>query len=126
MSLRTTASVASASSGQKPLLPTTALPESERRRHLANLSGWRFVNDGKRDMIQKSFRFEDFNQAFGFMTRVAMHAEKMDHHPEWFNVYDKVDITLSTHECNGLSARDMELARLIESQLGREEPVSVV
>ncbi|TPX59676.1 hypothetical protein PhCBS80983_g02281 [Powellomyces hirtus] len=126
MSLRTTASVTSASSTQKVPLPVVALTETERKRYLSTLSGWKFVNDGKRDVIQKSFLFEDFNEAFGFMTRVAMQAEKMDHHPEWFNVYDKVDITLSTHECNGLSLRDMELAKVIEIQLGKDKASSVM
>ncbi|XP_062851649.1 pterin-4-alpha-carbinolamine dehydratase [Trichomycterus rosablanca] len=67
-----------------------------------------------RDAIYKEFIFKDFNQAFGFMSRVALQAEKMDHHPEWFNVYNKVQITLSTHECGGLSQRDIALATFIE------------
>ncbi|KAI8815650.1 transcriptional coactivator/pterin dehydratase [Fimicolochytrium jonesii] len=107
-------------------LPVTPLTEKERTQALQNLEGWTFSNDGKRDVIQKSFRFEDFSEAFGFMTRVAMQAEKMDHHPEWFNVYDKVDITLSTHECSGLSVRDVELARFIEAQLSAKDKVSGV
>lgn len=68
-----------------------------------------------RDAIQKEFLFKDFNQAFGFMTRVALKAEKMDHHPEWFNVYNKVQITLSTHDCSGLSDNDVQLANFIET-----------
>eukprot|EP00118_Oscarella_pearsei_P025288 m.307925 g.307925 ORF g.307925 m.307925 type:complete len:115 (+) comp43033_c0_seq1:28-372(+) len=75
-------------------------------------AGWKDV-DG-RDAIHKDFQFKDFNQAFGFMTRVALKADKMDHHPEWFNVYNKVQITLSTHECQGLSVRDITLASFIE------------
>lgn len=67
-----------------------------------------------RDAIEKKFQFKDFNQAFGFMTRVALKADKMDHHPEWFNVYNNVNITLSTHECQGLSNRDVTLAKFIE------------
>jgi len=67
-----------------------------------------------RDAIEKKFAFKDFNQAFGFMTRVALKADKMDHHPEWFNVYNRVEVTLSTHECQGLSDRDVTLAKFIE------------
>ncbi|MCJ8730500.1 hypothetical protein PDJAM_G00185230 [Pangasius djambal] len=67
-----------------------------------------------RDALYKEFVFKDFNQAFGFMSRVALQAEKMDHHPEWFNVYNKVHITLSTHECGGLSKRDITLATFID------------
>ena len=87
-----------------------------------------------RDAIYKEFIFKDFNQAFGFMTRVALKADKVDHHPEWFNVYNKVNhcyhyhsndyssflqvqITLATHDCGGLSARDVNLATFIESLL---------
>jgi 4a-hydroxytetrahydrobiopterin dehydratase len=68
-----------------------------------------------RDAIKKQFLFEDFNQAFGFMTRVALKAETMNHHPEWFNVYNKVDITLSTHDVGGLSDKDVTLATFIDS-----------
>lgn len=63
-----------------------------------------------RDAIYKEFLFKDFNEAFGFMTRVALLADKMDHHPEWFNVYNKVQVTMSTHDCGGLSQRDVKLA----------------
>ena len=76
------------------------------------LRGWIEV-DG-RDAIGKSFRFANFNEAFGFMTRVAPEAEKMDHRPEWFNVASRVEITLSTHDCGGLSERDIDLARFID------------
>lgn len=75
-------------------------------------SGWTEVEP--RDAIYKEFLFKDFNQAFGFMTRVALKAEKMDHHPEWFNVYNKVQVTLSTHECTGLSQRDVTLASFMD------------
>lgn len=68
-----------------------------------------------RDAMTRSLKFKDFNTAFAFMTRVALMAERMDHHPEWFNVYGRVDITLATHECNGLSERDATLAAYIDS-----------
>ncbi len=68
-----------------------------------------------RDAIQKSFKFADFNEAWGFMTRVAMAAEKADHHPEWSNVYNKVEIVLSTHDAGGLSLKDVALAKVIDS-----------
>ncbi len=83
-----------------------------RRAAVEGLRGWIEV-DG-RDAIGKSFRFANFNEAFAFMTRVALKAEKMDHHPEWFNVYNRVEISLSTHDCNGLSERDIDLARFID------------
>lgn len=84
-----------------------------RRQALAELDGWAEVEG--RDAIQKSFGFKSFNAAWGFMSRVALAAEKMDHHPEWFNVYNRVDITLSTHECGGLSERDVRLAKRIDA-----------
>ncbi len=88
------------------------LSEEERRSALAALSGWS-VAEG-RDAIRKTFRFADFNAAFGFMTRVALMAEKMDHHPEWFNVYNRVEVTLATHEAGGVTERDIRLARFID------------
>ncbi|KOC67600.1 Pterin-4-alpha-carbinolamine dehydratase 2 [Habropoda laboriosa] len=75
-------------------------------------NGWSVKE--QRDAIYKEFLFKNFNQAFGFMTRVALQAEKMDHHPEWFNVYNKVNITLSSHDVNGLSQRDIKLASFID------------
>lgn len=91
------------------------LDEEERSETLPSLrkSGWTEVEG--RDAIYKEFLFKDFNQAFGFMTRVALQAEKMDHHPEWFNVYNKVQITLSTHDCSGLSDNDVKLTNFIEN-----------
>ena len=80
---------------------------------LAQLPGWTAV--AGRDAIVKSFKVKDFNVAFGFMTRVALAAEKLDHHPEWFNVYNRVDITLSTHDVGGVSALDLRLAKLIDA-----------
>ena len=88
------------------------LNDSERKKALAGLAGWT-VPDG-RDAIAKSFRFGDFNAAFGWMTRVALAAEKMDHHPEWFNVYNRVDVTLASHDVGGLSSRDIALARIMD------------
>ena len=76
-------------------------------------SGWSLEED--RDAIHKKFKFNDFNEAFGFMTRVALKADQMNHHPEWFNVYNNVSITLSTHDCQGLSERDIELAKFIDA-----------
>ena len=75
---------------------------------LATLDGWSDVEG--RDAITRSFQFKDFNQAFGFMTRVALMAEKMDHHPEWFNVYNKVEVTLATHDAGGVTELDIRLA----------------
>jgi 4a-hydroxytetrahydrobiopterin dehydratase len=89
------------------------LTSEERATQVAQLHGWQSV-DG-RDAIQRQFKFADFNEAFGFMTRVAIKAQEMDHHPEWSNVYNKVDITLSTHDANGLTERDIKLARFIDS-----------
>lgn len=68
-----------------------------------------------RDAASRSFRFADFNEAFGFMTRVALAAEKADHHPEWFNVYNRVDIVLTTHDADGLSERDAAMATTIDA-----------
>ena len=68
-----------------------------------------------RDAIKKSFTFTDFSEAFGFMSRVALKAEQMNHHPEWFNVYNRVEVTLSTHECQGLSERDIKLASFMDT-----------
>ena len=84
-----------------------------RDKALAELAGWAVVPD--RDAIQKSFRFKDFNEAFGFMTRVALLADKADHHPEWSNVYNRVEILLTTHDADGLSARDVALAKAIDA-----------
>lgn len=88
------------------------LTDIERKDALATLDGWRLVPD--RDAIEKSFQFDNFNAAWGFMNRVAMQAEKLDHHPEWFNVYGTVEITLTTHDCGGVSERDIALATFID------------
>ncbi|XP_050818421.1 pterin-4-alpha-carbinolamine dehydratase 2 isoform X1 [Gopherus flavomarginatus] len=90
------------------------LTTEERTQVLLELkaSGWSEL--GERDAIYKEFNFKTFNQAFGFMTRVALQAEKMNHHPEWFNVYNKVQITLISHDCGGLTKRDVKLAQFID------------
>ncbi len=84
-----------------------------RTQALAKLTGWD-VTDG-RDAIRKVFQFKDFSEAFAFMTRCAIKAEVMDHHPEWFNVYNKVDVTLSTHDADGLTQNDIDLAMAMDS-----------
>jgi 4a-hydroxytetrahydrobiopterin dehydratase len=79
---------------------------------LERLDGWRAAPD--RDAICKEFRFHDFNAAFGFMARVALHAEKYDHHPEWLNVYNRVDVTLATHDAGGVTDKDVALAHFMD------------
>lgn len=90
----------------------TKLDGEERARLLAPLDGWTL--DEARDAIAKSYRFKDFVEAFSFMAKVALVAERMDHHPEWSNVYNKVDILLTTHDAGGLTTNDVELARAID------------
>ena len=80
---------------------------------LTKLSGWA-VKAGDRDAIEKSFKFADFKTAFGFMSSAALKAEQMDHHPEWFNVYNRVEVTLTTHDANGVTALDVELATFMD------------
>ncbi len=79
---------------------------------VAQLEGWTATGD--RDAITKTFRLGDFNRAFGFMTRVALLAEKLDHHPEWFNVYDRVEVLLSTHDANGVTELDLTMAKFMD------------
>jgi len=79
---------------------------------LAELPGWSAVEG--RDAICATFRFADFNAAFGFMTRVALMADKLDHHPEWFNVYNRVEATLATHDADGVTELDVKLARFMD------------
>lgn len=83
---------------------------------LAGLDGWSEVEG--RDAITKTFTFKTFNQAFGWMSRVALAAEKMDHHPEWFNVYNRVEVTLASHDAGGITERDIELARKMDRFAG--------
>jgi 4a-hydroxytetrahydrobiopterin dehydratase len=92
------------------------LTDKARTDALASLKGWSLV-DG-RDAITKRFVFKDFNAAFGWMARVALVAEKMDHHPEWTNVYRTVDVTLSTHDAGGLTVLDVQLARAMDAMAG--------
>jgi 4a-hydroxytetrahydrobiopterin dehydratase len=89
------------------------LSAAARAAALEELAAWRPVEG--RDAIRRTVAFKDFNAAFGFMSRVALMAERMDHHPEWSNVYNRVEITLSTHDCGGLSERDVALAKFIDS-----------
>ncbi|CAG8577269.1 10622_t:CDS:2 [Paraglomus occultum] len=124
-------------------MPIAKLTTDERKKLVEPLKNneWELV-DG-RDAIKKKFKFNDFNEAFGFMTRIALQADKVDHHPEWFNVsvgakrsqtnsslrlnsilnlqvYNNVEITLATHECQGLSVRDVDLANFIDSIYKRQ------
>jgi 4a-hydroxytetrahydrobiopterin dehydratase len=80
---------------------------------LKDLPQWSAA-EGGRDAIRRSFKFADFNAAFGFMARAALTAEKLDHHPEWFNVYNRVDVTLATHDAGGVTSLDVELARFMD------------
>jgi 4a-hydroxytetrahydrobiopterin dehydratase len=92
------------------------LTGDERNEALAGLAGWAF--DESRNGIAKSFTFADFGAAFAFMTRVALEAEKADHHPDWSNVWNRVDILLSTHSAGGVTGKDMRLAAKIETIAG--------
>ena len=92
------------------------LSEGELNGALEALEGWSRAEG--RDAIQKSYKFNDFNEAFAFMTKVAEKAEQMDHHPEWFNVYATVDVTLSTHDAGGVTELDIELARFMDQTAG--------
>ena len=89
-----------------------ALSGDERRAALADLDGWREAED--RDALVKTFTFKNFNQAFGFMTRSALLAEKMNHHPEWFNVYKTVEVTLTTHDAGGVTELDLRMAKAMD------------
>jgi len=92
------------------------LDAAARASALVRLEGWRAVEG--RDAITKTFTFKSFTAAWGFMSQIALAAEKMDHHPEWCNAYDRVEITLTTHDCDGLSQRDIDLAQIIEACAG--------
>ncbi|CAN7695221.1 4a-hydroxytetrahydrobiopterin dehydratase [Bosea sp. LjRoot9] len=92
------------------------LSAEARNEALVTLTGWRLVEG--REAITKRFIFRDFNEAFGWMTRVALLAEKMDHHPEWSNVYKTVEVTLATHDAGGLTELDVKLARAMDALAG--------
>ena len=94
----------------------TKLTDAQRQEFLGKHENWSAV-DG-RDAIFRRFEFSDFNEAFGFMSRVALMAEKMDHHPEWFNVYNKVEVTLTTHDVDGLSDNDTKMAGFMDGIAG--------
>lgn len=91
----------------------TKLSDGERAKLAQSLPDWKI--DGERDAISRNFKFRDFVEAFGFMTQVALLAERADHHPEWSNVYNRVHILLTTHDAGGLSSRDISLAKQIDA-----------
>lgn len=93
------------------------LSGAAREKALSELKGWTKARG--RDAIEKTFLFKDFNEAFGFMTRVALAADKADHHPEWFNVYNRVEVTLTTHDAKGVSERDVAMAKFMDRIAGR-------
>ncbi len=95
------------------------LSNMERMQALQAVPSWKQADD--RDAICKTFTFKDFNEAFGFMSRVALAAEKADHHPEWFNVYKTVEVTLSTHDVGGLSEKDINLAKFMDKIAGSDD-----
>ena len=97
-------------------MPIPRLTDTERDTALARLPLWSLRGDEL--AIQRKLTFSDFGEAFGFMARVAIAAEKADHHPEWFNVYNRVEITLTTHDAGGLSMRDVALAEAIDAMAG--------
>lgn len=92
------------------------LSPDDRKAALAELAGWSEAEG--RDAIARKFQFKTFNEAFGFMSRVALKAEQMNHHPEWFNVYNRVEVTLTTHDCGGLSDLDIKLAKFMDKAAG--------
>ncbi|CAH1759693.1 12625_t:CDS:2 [Entrophospora sp. SA101] len=103
------------------------LNEAERETSLKPLvetHSWEILQD--RDAIKKTFKFKDFNEAFGFMSRIALKAEKMNHHPEWFNVYNTVEITLTTHDCQGLSKNDIDFAKFKDDAMGWIQKVLII
>ena len=87
------------------------LSESDIKEELKKLTGWNVKNN----KLHKEFQFDNFNQAFGFMTRAAMEIEKMNHHPEWFNVYNRITVDLTTHDAGGITNNDINLARILNS-----------
>ena len=87
------------------------LSQLDIKEELKNLPGWNLINE----KLHKEFEFDSFNQAFGFMTRAAMEIEKMNHHPEWFNVYNRITIELTTHDAGGITKNDVNLAKILNS-----------
>ena len=100
--------------------PAAMLKPADRQAHINRLNGWEF--DPARNAIRKILRFPDFVEAFGFMSGVALLAERSDHHPEWFNVYNRVEILLTTHDAGGLSIRDIDLAAAIDQMSPARAP----
>jgi 4a-hydroxytetrahydrobiopterin dehydratase len=94
---------------KEPFMPTAKIGAAAA---IARLQDWRAAAD--RDAIEKEFKFKDFNAAFGFMTRVALYAERNDHHPEWLNIYNRVEVTLSTHDAGGVSDKDVAMAHFMD------------
>ncbi|MCB1405244.1 MAG: 4a-hydroxytetrahydrobiopterin dehydratase [Rhodobacteraceae bacterium] len=90
------------------------LQGADREAALAQLAAAGWMHDATRDAVAKDFRFTDFSAAFGWMTRVALEAEKLDHHPEWLNVYNRVEVVLTTHDVKGLTVLDLDLARAMD------------
>ena len=95
------------------------LSTKERRKAMVTLKGWQKLRG--RDAITKKFIFKDFSSAFGWMSRVAMKAEQMDHHPEWFNVYNRVEVILTTHDAGGISQLDINMARFMDLTAPRQK-----
>ncbi|XP_035783702.1 pterin-4-alpha-carbinolamine dehydratase-like isoform X2 [Anopheles albimanus] len=100
---------------RKMLAKLTDAERAAQLKPLLDNGGWKMVEN--RDAIYKEYLFADFNQAWAFMSAVALKAEQMNHHPEWFNVYNKVQVTLATHDCGGLSERDVRLASFMDSKV---------
>ncbi len=94
------------------------LMDEARDHALAKLADQGWTHQSDRDAVTKTFRFKDFTTAFGWMTSVAIEAEKADHHPEWFNVYNRVEVTLTTHDAGGLTSRDVALAKRMDALAG--------
>ena len=88
-----------------------SLSQLDIKEELKNLPGWNVINE----KLYKEFKFDNFNQAFGFMTRAAMEIEKMNHHPEWFNVYNRIIVELTTHDAGGITKNDINLAKILNS-----------
>ena len=99
-------------------MPAEKLSDATRSDALAELTANGWSHDAERDAIAKTFKFKNFVEAFGFMTRAALHAEKLNHHPEWSNVYNRVEVTLTTHDAGGLTELDVKLAGKLDALAG--------